>query len=239
MSEGLWQRWTAYAGLGYVVLQVIMTVLFFVGGPPPPVSDTARWAAYSESDASALIWIGFVNGLSYTVVLPFVVGVRRVLDKYGELAQFLADVFYISAIASVLLNLVGGSLLGSVGLDAQLHPEPTALRALYEAGGPIIGVFAVFPLALMLVAAAAAFQQTQGFPRTLVWFGYLGGILSFVATFALFGGTNTSDFFTSTGTAGLVLVLLPVVIWIALVSVALLRPRAATSPAPQVSTQTA
>jgi hypothetical protein len=42
-----WQRWAAIAGVAYVVLQIIMTVLFFVGGAPPLLADTAQWAAYA------------------------------------------------------------------------------------------------------------------------------------------------------------------------------------------------
>src|SRR5437868_11094393 len=132
--------------MAFVILQVIMTVLFFVGGAPPPLSDTARWAAYAERDAIPLLWIGFVNALSYTLLLVFAVGVRRVLATFGEVADVLGDVFYGAAILSILTNFVGGSLIGAVGLDAQSRPEAAALRALYEGGGSLIGVFALFPL---------------------------------------------------------------------------------------------
>jgi hypothetical protein len=222
-SKAVWYRWAGAAGLLYVVLQVIMTVLFFVGGPPPPVSDTAQWAAYSIRDAQPLIWIGFINGVSYTIVVVFVVGVKRILADLGDLAHTLGEIFYASAILSIMLNFVGGSLIGSTGLDAQDRPEPAALRALYEGGGPMIGAFALFPAGLMLIAAAAGFQQSRVFPRSFVWVGYVAGVSCLVATLSLFGGTNPIDLFSSTGVAGLALGLLPLVIWIGLVSVVLWR----------------
>jgi hypothetical protein len=222
-----WQRWAAIAGVAYVVLQIIMTVLFFVGGAPPPLADTARWAAYAERDAGPLLWIGFVNGLSYTVLLVFAVGVRRVLAAFGEAGDIFGEVFYGAAILAILTNLVGGSLIGAVGLDAASRPEPSALRALYEGGGSLIGVFALFPLALMLIAGAAGFQQRAVFPRSLVWIGYAAGVLSLAATPALFGGSDPTDLYSATGVAGLAMGLLPLVIWVTAVSIALWRQRRA------------
>jgi hypothetical protein len=120
--------------------------------------------------------IGFVNGLSYTLLLVFAVGLRRVFSAFGEIADFFGDVFYGAAILSILTNFVGGSLIGAVGLDAVSRPEASALRALYEGGGSLIGVFALFPLALMFIAGAAGLQRAAVFPRALVWIGYVAGV---------------------------------------------------------------
>jgi hypothetical protein len=91
----------------------------------------------------------------------------------------------------------------------------------------LIGVFALFPLALMLIAGAAGFQQRAVFPRSLVWIGYTAGVLSLAATPALFGGSDPTDLYSATGVAGLAMGLLPLVIWVTAVSVALWRQRRA------------
>jgi hypothetical protein len=187
------------------------------------LSDTARWAAYAERQAVPFLWIAFINALSYTLLLIFAVGVRRVLASFDEVADVLAEVFYGAAMLSILTNLIGGSLIGAVGLDAQSRPEAAALRALYEGGGSLIGVFALFPLALMFLAGAAAIHRVRAFPRSMVWIGYAAGGLSLAATPALFGGSDPTDFYSSTGVAGLAMGLLPLVIWVGVVSVTLWR----------------
>ena len=84
-----------------------------------------------------LLWIGFVNGLSYTLLLVFAVGLRRVFSAFGEIADFFGDVSYGAAILSILTNFVGGSLIGAVGLDAVSlwrNPPVVSVSAVQAAG---------------------------------------------------------------------------------------------------------
>ncbi len=69
-------------------------------------------------------------------------------------------------------------------------------------------------------------------PGWTAWVGYAAAVLNLITTGAIFGGGEPSGFYTATGFAGIVIGLLPFLVWVTCISVVMMRiPSLAGRPA--------
>lgn len=76
MGEHAW-RWGAYAGIAFVVLQIVANLVFGVGSALPNVPDTSKFADYMASNVGKVAAFAWIGSLAFVVLLPFIVSLRQ------------------------------------------------------------------------------------------------------------------------------------------------------------------
>jgi hypothetical protein len=224
-------RWGAYAGIGYVVIGIVGTVIAVSGGAPPGIADTSKFAAYEAShvgNATAFAWLGSV---AFVLLLPFLVSVRQVIRAAKGEWEWAAGVAFASGVSFVVVVLVHFALNAAASIGTTVNGDPAALKAVALSGQVIGSTLEFLPAALFLVTVSYVIQQSGVLPRWTGWVGYVFAALNVLASLGIFGGGG-KGFFTVEGSAGLVFGILPFAVWVAAVSIAmLLAPEARRTPA--------
>ena len=218
-------RWVGASAVVFVVLQLAAVAALFSGGTPPNGSDTGLDVIYVGGHAGAFEVFAFANALAYIFFIVFAVGLRDALTSSEDRMRLAASLFYAAALVAAAVALVGGGLTATGAVDAAEKAEPASLRAMFEAGGVMLGPVVEFPVALMLGAGATAIGGTGLLPRWTTWVGWSAAGLNLAATPSLFGGSNPTHFYSATGIAQLAMGLLPLLIWTLVTGVSILRRR--------------
>jgi len=85
--------------------------------------------------------------------------------------------------------------------------------------------------ALFLASAGYAVSATRALPRWTSWLAGVAAILNLVAAPAIYRGTDAMGFYTADGLAAFI-GLLPLLIWLLIVSIAMIMKRGARAPTP-------
>jgi hypothetical protein len=64
MGEHAW-RWGAYAGIAFVVLQIVANLVFGIGSALPNVPDTPKFADYMASNVGRVAAFAWVSSLAF------------------------------------------------------------------------------------------------------------------------------------------------------------------------------
>lgn len=218
-----WLRWGGTFGLIFVALQVVATILFFSPGAPPGIGDTAKFAAYIASHQGVFlagIWLTAIAGLFFLVFVITVLGLIRDAGEDWEWARWL---IVLAVATSSGAATVASAALGASVIDTTVKTEPVALKALFEMGAVTFGTLIWIPAALAVGTVSYVSWWTGVLPRWTAWVGYVVAALNLITTLSLFGGGSPNAFFTATGFAGLIIGLLPFVVWVACLSAVMLR----------------
>jgi hypothetical protein len=235
MKRSDWQRLAAVSGLVFVLLQIAIVLLFFIGGQPPSISDSAGITDYIAKNQTALLTTGWLGGLATVFILIWLTGVRSVIRSAGEDWEAAAVLFFGTGIVTAATALVAGGIVAGAVVDTTTRAEPAAVKGLFEAGGLIFGTVLWFPVALMAALAAFVTTRTGVLPSWTAWVGYAAAVLNLVTTGSIYGGGEPGGFYTATGLVGIVLGLLPFLIWIACLSAVMLRMPGATGARQRVA----
>ncbi len=231
MSE---QRLSGLSGIVFVIAQVVGVGLYFAAGAPPDPSNTAKFADYIGKNSSLFLVFGFLDGLSISVAFVFLVGLWWRIRRAGEQHAWAAMLVFGAGLVSGLIAILGAGLLAAAALDTAAKTESTAVRALYEAGTATF-LLGAFPTALFLAAAAYAVGRTAVLPAWTAWVGWFAAATNAASGLAIFGGTNPDNFFAANGLAGLVLGLVPFLLWFVVTSLAMLARQTEARPAPHAA----
>ncbi len=223
MKWSRWLQWSGAFGLAFVVLEIAGVVTFLVGGQPPGIADSAKFADYIGKNQTTLLTGAWLTALAGPCFLIWIAGVRSVLRKAGEDWEWAAALFFGTSIAAVATATVAGGIFAAAVVDTTTRTEPAAVKGLFEAGGLILGTVIWFLTALAAAVAAFVTTRTRVLPRWTAWVGYAAAVLNLITTGSIYGGGDPSGFYTATGFAGIVLGLLPFLIWITCLGVVMLR----------------
>jgi hypothetical protein len=175
-------RWAALAGVGYVVLFAIGTIMIFGNSPDSSSAPGKIMAYYSQSGHRTRMNIGWVLGaLGILCFICFVVALRQTVRRLEGEDGFLSG-----------LVTVGGGLYATLALAALavndavrtmsddtyhhtvypglIHAADDTAWVLHASGG--VGA------ALMVVAASVAGMRAGAVSRWMGWVGIVAGIIS-------------------------------------------------------------
>ena len=211
-----WRVVSAWSGIGFVALQVLATVLFALGGLPPPITDSAAQASYTARNASLLITVAIVGALAVVPFYSYVLGLRSVILAGGEETDRPAAAVWGTGTVLGGLIFITSGLLAASALDASVQPEAILIRAFGELSSAIMAVAAI-DITLLLLTAARGTLMGTALPR---WTGRLGqtaAILSLVSVLGLYGG--------AAGDVAFLVSFIPFLIYVVVTSIATLRTR--------------
>ncbi len=218
-----WILWSGVFGLAFVVLEIVGLVTFLVGGAPPSIADSAKFADYIGKNQTSLLIGEWLAGLAGPCFLIWLAGLRSVLRRAGEDWEWAAALFFGTGIVAAATATVAGGILAGAVLDTTTRTEPAAVKGLFEAGGLIFGTVIWFVIALAAALTAFVTTRTRVLPSWTAWVGYAAAVLNLVTTGSIFGGGEPGGFYTATGFAGVVIGLLPFLVWVTCLSVVMLR----------------
>ena len=220
------RRFSALAGIAWVIVTGVGVTAFALAGTPPAFSDGAAYAAFISRSSAFFLTDAFAGGVGATLLVAFVVGLAsalRAIDARESLAAALLLGFGI--VVAGILALV--ATLETTTVYIATTAAHAALTAPFFLATQTAVVFLYFPGVGFLVTLASSGRRTGLLPSWITWLSWLAAGLLGIATLATFGGTG------SLGPLGLVQVLLgflPAAITFLAVSIALLRGPGAKQP---------
>jgi len=215
-------RWGAYAGIAFVVLQIVGNLVFGVLSAIPGVADTSKFADYMASNVGKVAAFAWIGSLAFVVLLPFIVSLRQVIRSAKGDWEWASGVAFAAGISFVVLVLVHFALFAAASIDTTVNGDPAALKALFLGGAVIGGTIVWLPAALFMLAVSYTVLKSGVLPRWTAWLGDVAASLNVIISLSIFGGGDTRGFFTATGRVA-VFGYLPFVIWVASLSIAMLR----------------
>ncbi len=231
MSQSNWVRWSGVFGLAFVVLQVVSFGLFFSGGQPPTIADAGKFADYIAKNQGVFLTATWVGGLAVPFFLLWISGVRGIIRGAGPDWEWAGALFFGTGIALSAVTVIANGLGGVAALDTTTKTEPVAVKVAFESSGIILGALVEFVVALFIGLLSYVSMQKAVLPAWTAWVGYIAAALNLITTLAIFGGGEPSGFFTATGLAGIVLGLLPLLVWVTCVSIVMVAGRPVRAPA--------
>jgi hypothetical protein len=143
-----------------------------------------------------------------------------------------AALVFTGGLVWAILVLVGDTFEANAALDTiGGQAEPAAVRALSEGSVAAFGAIGLILAALFTASAGYAILSTRALPRWTGWVAVLAALLNLVAAPSIYGGTDATGFYTADGLA-LFIGLLPLLVWLLLVSIMLIVQREAVVPTP-------
>jgi hypothetical protein len=166
-----WERWTALAGLVYVVLFVVAFSLGIEVGP----SDREILEHYEDSSARAKEVVAFflIAGAALAFVL-FAGGLRILIVTSEPGAAPLAALTWAGAVGYSVLTLAGNAVSRApafAAMEDDFRLDPNTRRLLEDAGLLLLASGAI--AAILLVAGVSLAAVRYGvLPRWLGWAGF-------------------------------------------------------------------
>ncbi len=230
MKESDWLRWSGMFGLAFVVLYVVSFALFFSAGQPPTISDAGKFAEYIAKNQTAFLVAAWLLGLAVACNLIWLTGVRGIIRGAGPDWEWAAALSFGTGIAVNAVAVIADGLSAAAAIDTTTKTEPVAVKVLFESSALIYGTVIWFVAALLVALLSYVTTRTAVLPGWTAWVGYVAAALNLVTTFSIFGGGEPGGFFTATGLAGIVIGLLPFLVWITCVSIVMMAARGVRAP---------
>jgi preprotein translocase subunit YajC len=205
MDDQKWERYGAGAGLLFVILVVVGSLIS--GAPPSPDDSVREIADYYEDHTGAIKAGAFLSGLA-------AVAFRRSDDtrRLATIATGGGIVGLITVVTSIALNATVAIAIGSAGATQSVNP-----KFIYLLAGTIGGM-GNFGLAVLVAATGVAALRTGVFPAPLGWASLV------LAVGWIVGGFIVASDAAAIFTIGFIVFLLWL-IWVLVISFFMFRPQ--------------
>jgi preprotein translocase subunit YajC len=226
MDDVKWERYGAAAGLLFVILVVVGSLIS--GAPPSPDDSVRDIADYYEDNTGTIKAGAFLTGLATVAFLWFLGSLwstlRRSEDtrRLATIATGGGIVGLITAITSIALNATVALAIDSTGATASVNP-----KFIYLLSGTIAGM-GNFGIAVLVGATAVAALRTGVFPAGLAWASVV------LAAGWLVAGLIVASDATAIFTIGFIAFLLWL-IWVLVVSFFMFRPQEPVQATPSAA----
>jgi hypothetical protein len=217
-----WKAFSGWSGLAFVALQFVVGGIYVSFGTPVNAADTTAFAAFAARNVSGSLAAMVATALAVGCAYVWLLGIQGVIKDHDDWAWNADFTFTIGAIAATL-GLLGTGLQTAAVIDASSNPDPSAVRALFEAGAVFIAPVSAVPTALFVASAAYGIRGTGALARWIGTFGYLCAAIVFLTLFSVYFGQDPANAFSIVGIATFSVGILPVFLWIGATSVALIR----------------
>jgi hypothetical protein len=222
MNDRSVRRFTGAFGIASIALIVLAQPLYLVGGTPPRLQDTIRLSEYVTRNNAIILSRSLADVLIIACFLVFLVGLRHLIRQARPDDEWASLLVFAAGLVFAMLTLLGDVLEGALALDTiGGKPDPTVVRALWEASIPAFGAIGLLIMALFLASAGYAILATKALPRWIGWLACAGAIGNLVAAPAIYAGANAAGFYTADGFISL-LSELPFLVWAVSVSMVMI-----------------
>ncbi len=221
MSAWGWQRSIAVIGLLYVLSFFVEFAIIASAGTPPGLAEDAKLADYVTKNRGAVLAVVFVYSIGLALYLIFASGLRSVVRSAADY-EWAAALYFGSALVVIAISGVLDGLYGAAAIDTGSKVDPAAVRSLLSAH-QVVTWMLTFPFAISIGTVAYATARSRVLPGWTAWVGYVAAFLFALYSLTIFGGADSSKFFSINGRATPLLTLLPLLVWIVSVSIAVWR----------------
>jgi hypothetical protein len=183
IRDSRWARWAPVGGIVFIVLFIVGMVLFST----PDVDNSAeRIRAFydDKGNRTELIICGYLLVLSGIFFLWFLASLRsKLLEAEGGTGRLTSIVFASGIVFTAMLMTAAGSFMFVAGeitfADAPVHPE--IARVLPDIGFTFLTIAGAFAAIAMIDAASVLIIRTGVFPRWIGWLGFLVAVVLLAA----------------------------------------------------------
>ena len=227
-------HWTGAFGVAVFVLVLLEFPLWGVGSAPP-FNDTVAHSQYMAKIKDVALTRVLLDMCIYVSCMIFFAGFRHLIRRARAEYEWAATLVFAAGVVWWAVTLVADSLEGGAVLDTLGgKADPTAVRALVE-GALLIynGPIAFVTTGLFLGAAGYASWATGALPRWTAWLAYVGAALCAACIPAMYGGTlDPTRFYNALGWGPIIVGTFPVILWILVAGICMIRKREAVAAAP-------
>jgi hypothetical protein len=179
-KAGWFERWAPIAGIAFVVLMVVGSMLIGdVPAPDAPAQAIADYLAdgdnHTRNLVGAYLWV--IGALAF---LWFLVRLRNEIRRAEGRPGSLANIAFGAGVAFASVWLVSAALFAAVPYAVELRDAPISnpdlVRLLPTTGRLLLLLGGGFTGLLVVLAASVAIFRTGVFPRWLAWLGIVASI---------------------------------------------------------------
>jgi hypothetical protein len=209
------RRITALSGFVAVATTVAAVTLYFTHDGPPPLEN--------------VLTRSMISLLTFASFIIFIVGLKQLLRSGVAAADFALSLSQAAGLLLVGIGLVALANEAGVAFGApDGSMDPTTDGPLAQANILIHGSIKRLLTALYLFSIAYAVLRSEILPRWTGWLGIVIGAVNVAFIPAMFFGTDVTRFYSAHGWGNSAVTGSLIIWWMLAVSIALLRPRAAT-----------
>ena len=194
MNDSTWERYGLAAGIVFVVLVVVASLIG--GTPPKPTDSGAKIVSYFHDNQDALKVGAYLNGLGAVAFLWFLGSLWTRLRRAETAGSRLSVIALVGGIASLVFATIAGASVAFVALYLQ------------ELGPGVAQVFYLFATVLLAVSAFALAVFTSATSVMILRYPiverFLGWVGEGIAALWLIAGIGVADNDTAIHTVGLV-----------------------------------
>ena len=226
-ASGDYARIAAMSGLLSSGLLLLLIIVTFAGGAPPAIDASAQEVVKYYSDNEGLSKLGGIIGFIGLVTIPvFYLGLYAALRDRGTGGDVWPRLSLVSLIVTgSFVGVQGAAALAiALGVKDDFGGTPAVAGALFDLYNALGAAIAI-TFALFFAATAVALRRAGGYPAwwsTLLYVGALTSFISFLTPF------TEIEALALLGLIPLIVFL----VWIALTSMALMRPASNTPRVP-------
>jgi hypothetical protein len=179
-ATGWFERWAPLAGIAFVVLMVVGSMLISdVPSPDAPAQEIAGYLAdggnHTRNIVGAYLWV--IGALAF---LWFLVRLRNDVRSAEGAAASLSSLVFGAGVAFAAVWMVSAGVLAAVPYVIEVRDapisDPDLVRVLPAAGRLLLLHGAGFSGLLVVLATSMAIFRTGVFPRWLAWLGVVASI---------------------------------------------------------------
>jgi hypothetical protein len=216
--------WAGGFGLAACLLTFIEFPLWMIGGAEPSFLDSQAFSEFVARTKTLYLHRTLLDMFIFSFLLVFMAGFRQIIIQKDHDYEWMATLFFGIGLVYITLTLVADSITGAVGLDTVAgNPNPTIILGLTEATILMYGSVALMLLGMMLSLATYLLFKTEAMPKWVGWITGLVALLNFAFVPTMYFGTDPTKFYSAAGLGPSVGATFPFLIWIAIVSVLMIR----------------
>lgn len=207
-------RWIAGAGIIFIVAWIIG--LFISFSSPAATASTAEWTTYYlDHREAAMFQTYLIDGITAIALIIFSAGLRSVLRRFESESTILSGIIFGAGVAAASVSLVQGTFGQVLANHIAATGDSGAIRTLLELDNEA-DTFKLLPLGLLVGATSILALRTGALPR---WLGWAGLVLSLLLVISGWSFPLNS----SALSIALAVALIGLLLWVASVSMILLR----------------
>ena len=209
-------RVSGWSGIAFLGIQVLSTILYFLGGVPPAADDPVKQVAYAAQNATLHLTVAIVSAIGAIAFLSYALGIRGMLLAAGRELDRAAAATWGTGLVLAAVMIVASSVLAAGALDASSRPDGSVIRA-FDEFELVITTLGAVVIVVFLAAAAKGTLDAAAFPRWTAYVARIAAVLNFVSIFALYLGA------TAGGLLAFFAGFVPFLVYVAATSVVMLR----------------
>jgi hypothetical protein len=226
MSVGV-NRVRRVSGVTGILFVIAGVVAFILPGLPPKADEVAKIGTYFTGKRSELLAGNFVLGVAFVLFLIFAGALRAYLSAGDREGLRPGAAMVSGAGAATALTLAGAAVINGAVFQVAAAGDAHLNQALYDIGNDLL-IISGFAFAAFFIGSAVAIAFSGGaLPRVLVPAAGVVALLNVVGGIGLFA---KSGFFAIGGAYSFIVPAVSL-LWVLVVSVALLARRAPAASA--------